>query len=92
MEESFSCYPWLDSVLVHVPVSDIGVYSDVVLPLQEVGDVIYLVILDLGGIFDVLAPLTTLVETLALSLVSSELLHAHKTVQCVFNLPCRDHA
>jgi len=35
---------------------------------------IYLVVLDLGGIFDVLAPLTTLVETLALSLVSSELL------------------
>ena len=74
MEESSSYRPWLNSVLVHVPVSGINIYSDVVLPLQEVGDVIYLIILDLGGIFDVLAPLTTLVETLALSLVSSELL------------------
>ena len=67
MEESFSYHPWLDSVLVHFPVSGISIYSDVVLPLQKVCNMIYLVILDLGGILDVLAPLTTLIKTLALS-------------------------
>jgi len=92
VEESFRYHPWQYAVLVQVHVSHIGVYPDVVLPLQELSDMIYLVILNLRGIFDVLAPLTTLVETLALILVSSELLHAHKTVDCVFNLPCRDHA
>lgn len=49
------------TVLVHVPVSGISVYSDVVLPLQKLSDMIYLVILDLGDIFDVLAPLTTII-------------------------------
>ena len=67
MEESFSYRPWLNSVLVHDTVSGIGVYPDVVLPLQEVCNMIYLVILDLGGIFDILTPLTTFIKTLALS-------------------------
>jgi len=67
MEESSSYRPWLDSVLVHVPVSGISIYPDVVLPLQKVCNMIYLVVLDLGGILDILAPLTTFIKTLALN-------------------------